>query len=146
MILALLSSRVCPCVDLSLSPEVIDKFQATDFLHRETLLTVWPRSSIVIFTTKAIMPRRPAGFTRRFVDSGGFPFGGSSHSKFRSSPLLSVVLILLAPVHSYYRSTRNVVLASMAFPHTLSMIPLWFKFPGSQPSHMPRLWWVRSVF
>lgn len=33
--------------------------------------------------------------TRRFVDSGSFPFSGALHSKSRSSPVLSVALILL---------------------------------------------------
>ncbi|KAF2283809.1 hypothetical protein GH714_016090 [Hevea brasiliensis] len=38
---------------------------------------------------------RQVSSTRRFVDTGNFPFAGALHSKSRSSPLLSVGLILL---------------------------------------------------
>ncbi|KAL3726274.1 hypothetical protein ACJRO7_031201 [Eucalyptus globulus] len=41
------------------------------------------------------MSRRQVGSTRRFVDTGSFPFAGSLHSKSRSSPLLSIGLILV---------------------------------------------------
>ncbi|KAJ9177408.1 hypothetical protein P3X46_012630 [Hevea brasiliensis] len=41
------------------------------------------------------MSRRQVSSTRRFVDTGNFPFAGALHSKSRSSPLLSVGLILL---------------------------------------------------
>ncbi|KAG2314574.1 hypothetical protein Bca52824_017696 [Brassica carinata] len=41
------------------------------------------------------MARRQAGSTRRVGDGGSFPFAGASHSKSRSSPLLSICLVLL---------------------------------------------------
>ncbi|XP_058010404.1 probable pectin methylesterase CGR2 isoform X2 [Hevea brasiliensis] len=41
------------------------------------------------------MSRRQVSSTRRFVDTGNFPLAGALHSKSRSSPLLSVGLILL---------------------------------------------------
>ncbi|CAN6916728.1 unnamed protein product [Brassica oleracea var. botrytis] len=42
------------------------------------------------------MARRQAGSTRRVGEGGSFPFaGGASHSKSRSSPLLSICLVLL---------------------------------------------------
>ncbi|OAY35646.1 probable pectin methylesterase CGR2 [Manihot esculenta] len=41
------------------------------------------------------MSRRQVSSTRRLVDTGNFPFSGALHSKSRSSPLLSVGLILL---------------------------------------------------
>ncbi|XP_065873866.1 probable pectin methylesterase CGR2 [Euphorbia lathyris] len=41
------------------------------------------------------MSRRQVSATRRFVDSGNFPFSGALNSKSRSSPLLSVGLIVL---------------------------------------------------
>ncbi|KAI4385276.1 hypothetical protein MLD38_003322 [Melastoma candidum] len=45
------------------------------------------------------MSRRPGGTGRRFGDSGSFfPFYGSSHSKSKSSPLLSIALILVGAV------------------------------------------------
>ncbi|KAI6695045.1 hypothetical protein NL676_022755 [Syzygium grande] len=44
---------------------------------------------------RVTMSRRQVGSTRRFVDTGSFPFAGSLHSKSRSSPLLSIGLILV---------------------------------------------------
>ncbi|KAF8101500.1 hypothetical protein N665_0205s0090 [Sinapis alba] len=41
------------------------------------------------------MSRRQVGSTRRVGDSGSFPFVGALHSKSRSSPLLSICLVLL---------------------------------------------------
>ncbi|KAJ0236517.1 pectin methylesterase CGR3 [Hirschfeldia incana] len=41
------------------------------------------------------MARRQVGSTRRVGDSGSFPFVGALHSKSRSSPLLSICLVLL---------------------------------------------------
>ncbi|KAJ0040456.1 hypothetical protein Pint_27834 [Pistacia integerrima] len=41
------------------------------------------------------MSRRQVSSTRRLVDSGSFPFSGALHSKSRSSPVLSVALVLL---------------------------------------------------
>lgn len=41
------------------------------------------------------MSRRPASSTRRLGDSGSFPFAGALHSKSRSSPLLSICLVLV---------------------------------------------------
>ncbi|KAJ4846307.1 putative pectin methylesterase cgr2 [Turnera subulata] len=41
------------------------------------------------------MSRRQVSSTRRFVDAGNFPFAGALHSKSRSSPLLSLALLLL---------------------------------------------------
>ncbi|KAF8095128.1 hypothetical protein N665_0341s0052, partial [Sinapis alba] len=41
------------------------------------------------------MARRQTGSTRRVGDGGSFPFAGASHSKSRSSPLLSICLLLL---------------------------------------------------
>ncbi|KAK4760925.1 hypothetical protein SAY87_005818 [Trapa incisa] len=44
------------------------------------------------------MARRQVGSSRQLVNSGSFPFSGSLHSKNRSSPLLSVFLVLLGAV------------------------------------------------
>ncbi|KDP32121.1 hypothetical protein JCGZ_12582 [Jatropha curcas] len=44
------------------------------------------------------MSRRQVSSTRRFVDTGSLPFAGALHSKSRSSPLLSVALILLGAI------------------------------------------------
>ncbi|GAV57679.1 hypothetical protein CFOL_v3_01216 [Cephalotus follicularis] len=41
------------------------------------------------------MSRRQVSSTRRYVDTGSFPFAGALHSKSPSSPLLSVILFLL---------------------------------------------------
>lgn len=41
------------------------------------------------------MSRRQVGSTRRFVDTGNFPFSGSLHPKARSSPFISLALLLL---------------------------------------------------
>nr|VDC94907.1 unnamed protein product [Brassica oleracea] len=41
------------------------------------------------------MSRRQVGSTRRGGDSGSFPFVGALHSKSRSSPLLSICLVLV---------------------------------------------------
>ncbi|KAL2927673.1 putative pectin methylesterase CGR2 [Bienertia sinuspersici] len=41
------------------------------------------------------MSRRPVNPARRLVDNGNISLGGSSHSKSRSSPLLSIGLVLL---------------------------------------------------
>ncbi|XP_058080296.1 probable pectin methylesterase CGR3 [Magnolia sinica] len=41
------------------------------------------------------MSRRPVNPNRRFADSGSVPFAGSLHQKSRSSPLLSVGLVVL---------------------------------------------------
>ncbi|XP_034689757.1 probable pectin methylesterase CGR2 [Vitis riparia] len=41
------------------------------------------------------MSRRQVNPSRRFVDSGSIPFAGALHSKSRSSPLLSIGLVLL---------------------------------------------------
>ncbi|KAL1196452.1 putative pectin methylesterase CGR3 [Cardamine amara subsp. amara] len=41
------------------------------------------------------MSRRQVGSTRRVGDSGSFPFVGALHSKSRSSPLLSICLVLV---------------------------------------------------
>ncbi|KAF8377681.1 hypothetical protein HHK36_031065 [Tetracentron sinense] len=41
------------------------------------------------------MSRRQVNPTRRFADSGSFPFAGSLHPKSRSSPLLSIGLVLV---------------------------------------------------
>ncbi|KAH9664072.1 putative pectin methylesterase CGR2 [Citrus sinensis] len=41
------------------------------------------------------MSRRPVSSTRRLVDTGSFPFTGALQSKSRSSPLLSVGLVLV---------------------------------------------------
>ncbi|KAF5749698.1 hypothetical protein HS088_TW03G00023 [Tripterygium wilfordii] len=41
------------------------------------------------------MSRRQVSSTRRLVDSGSFPFAGALHSKSRSSPFLSIGLVLL---------------------------------------------------
>ncbi|XP_058069654.1 probable pectin methylesterase CGR3 isoform X2 [Magnolia sinica] len=51
------------------------------------------------------MSRRPVNPTRRFADSGSVPFVSSLHQKSRSSPLLSIGLVLLGAflliVYSY---------------------------------------------
>ncbi|KAI4326025.1 hypothetical protein MLD38_031381 [Melastoma candidum] len=44
------------------------------------------------------MSRRPVGSGRRLADGGSFPFSGSLNSKSKSSPLLSVALILVGAV------------------------------------------------
>lgn len=41
------------------------------------------------------MSRRQVSSTRRFVDTGNFPFSGALHSKSRSSPLLSIALVVV---------------------------------------------------
>ncbi|GLU13406.1 hypothetical protein SLE2022_300440 [Rubroshorea leprosula] len=41
------------------------------------------------------MSRRPVSSTRRFVDSGNFPFAGALHSKSRSSPILTIGLVVV---------------------------------------------------
>ncbi|XP_010518680.1 PREDICTED: uncharacterized protein At3g49720-like [Tarenaya hassleriana] len=41
------------------------------------------------------MSRRPVSLTRRVGDSASFPFAGALHSKSRSSPLLSICLVLV---------------------------------------------------
>ncbi|XP_010529064.1 PREDICTED: uncharacterized protein At3g49720 [Tarenaya hassleriana] len=41
------------------------------------------------------MSRRPVSLTRRLGDSASFPFAGALHSKSRSSPVLSVCLVLV---------------------------------------------------
>ncbi|CAN8278453.1 unnamed protein product [Cochlearia groenlandica] len=41
------------------------------------------------------MARRQVGSTRRVGDGGSFPFAGALHSKTRSSPLLSICLVLV---------------------------------------------------
>ncbi|XP_024975187.1 uncharacterized protein At3g49720-like [Cynara cardunculus var. scolymus] len=41
------------------------------------------------------MSRRPGNLTRRFTGNGSVPLGGIFHSKSRTSPLLSIALILL---------------------------------------------------
>lgn len=41
------------------------------------------------------MARRQVGSTRRVGDGGSFPFAGALHSKSRSSPLLSICLVLV---------------------------------------------------
>lgn len=47
------------------------------------------------------MSRRP-GNPRRFADGGGLPFAGVLNSKSRSSPLLSVMLLLVVCVNFYF--------------------------------------------
>ncbi|KAH0922140.1 hypothetical protein HID58_022158 [Brassica napus] len=42
-----------------------------------------------------VMARRQVGSTRRLGDGGSFPFAGALHSKSRSSPLLSICLVLV---------------------------------------------------
>ncbi|CAH2043281.1 unnamed protein product [Thlaspi arvense] len=63
------------------------------------------------------MSRRQVGSTRRVGDSGSFPFVGALHSKSRSSPLLSVCLVLVGAClligYAYsgpgmFKSTRDV--------------------------------------
>ncbi|GMI68001.1 hypothetical protein like AT3G49720 [Hibiscus trionum] len=44
------------------------------------------------------MSRRQVSSTRRFVDSGNFPFSGALHSKSRSSPILSVGLVIVGAI------------------------------------------------
>ncbi|XVF61414.1 hypothetical protein PTKIN_Ptkin08bG0127500 [Pterospermum kingtungense] len=44
------------------------------------------------------MSRRQVNSTRRFVDSGNFPFSGALHSKSRSSPILSIGLVLVGAI------------------------------------------------
>ncbi|EEF31783.1 conserved hypothetical protein [Ricinus communis] len=44
------------------------------------------------------MSRRQVSSTRRFVDTGNFPFSGALQAKSRSSPFLSVALILLGAI------------------------------------------------
>ncbi|XVE86954.1 hypothetical protein DITRI_Ditri18aG0076900 [Diplodiscus trichospermus] len=44
------------------------------------------------------MSRRQVNYTRRFVDSGNFPFAGALHSKSRSSPILSIGLVLVGAI------------------------------------------------
>lgn len=64
------------------------------------------------------MSRRPVNPARRLVDSGNISLGGSSQSKSRSSPLLSIGLLLLGAifffVYSYSTSgwTRGVDVVS----------------------------------
>ena len=41
------------------------------------------------------MSRRPGNPVRRLADGGSLPFAGSMHSKSRSSPLLSVGLVVV---------------------------------------------------
>lgn len=53
------------------------------------------------------MSRRPGNPARRFADGGSLPFVGSMHSKSRSSPLLSigllVVVVLLKSCDLHFR-------------------------------------------
>ncbi|EOX91777.1 Uncharacterized protein TCM_000855 isoform 2 [Theobroma cacao] len=44
------------------------------------------------------MSRRQVSSTRRFVDSGNFPFAGALHSKSRSSPILSIGLVVVGAI------------------------------------------------
>lgn len=44
--------------------------------------------------TIIIMSRRPVNPARRIADGGGLPFVGSSQSKTRSSPLISIGLVV----------------------------------------------------
>ncbi|KAJ9705397.1 hypothetical protein PVL29_003448 [Vitis rotundifolia] len=44
------------------------------------------------------MSRRPVSSARRFADGGGIPFMGSLHSRSRSSPLLSIGLVVLGAI------------------------------------------------
>ncbi|KAL1107279.1 hypothetical protein V6Z11_D03G033000, partial [Gossypium hirsutum] len=44
------------------------------------------------------MSRRQVSSTRRFVDSGNFPFSGALHSKSRSSPILSIALVVVGAI------------------------------------------------
>lgn len=57
------------------------------------------------------MSRRPVNAPRRLADSGSIPFGGSLQSKSRSSPLLSIGLVLLGAIlligYSYSNSGRT---------------------------------------
>lgn len=41
------------------------------------------------------MSRRPGNPARRLADGGSLPFAGSMHSKSRSSPLLSIGLVVV---------------------------------------------------
>ncbi|KAE8693374.1 Pentatricopeptide repeat (PPR) superfamily protein [Hibiscus syriacus] len=44
------------------------------------------------------MSRRQVSATRRFVDSGNFPLSGALHSKSRSSPILSIALVIVGAI------------------------------------------------
>lgn len=44
------------------------------------------------------MSRRPGNPARRFADGGSLPFVGSMHSKSRSSPLLSIGLLVVGAI------------------------------------------------
>ncbi|KAE8655833.1 Pentatricopeptide repeat (PPR) superfamily protein [Hibiscus syriacus] len=44
------------------------------------------------------MSRRQVSTTRRFVDSGNFPFAGALQSKSRSSPILSIGLVIVGAI------------------------------------------------
>eukprot|EP00262_Sarcandra_glabra_P000888 TRINITY_DN10938_c0_g1_i1.p1 TRINITY_DN10938_c0_g1~~TRINITY_DN10938_c0_g1_i1.p1 ORF type:complete len:263 (-),score=34.21 TRINITY_DN10938_c0_g1_i1:247-1035(-) len=44
------------------------------------------------------MSRRPVNPSRRFADSASVPFAGSLHQKSRSSPLLSIALVLVGAI------------------------------------------------
>ncbi|KAL4376664.1 hypothetical protein GQ457_02G015490 [Hibiscus cannabinus] len=49
-------------------------------------------------SVKNNMSRRQVSVTRRFVDSGNFPFSSALHSKSRSSPILSIALFIVGAV------------------------------------------------
>ncbi|KAK8716581.1 hypothetical protein V6N13_043887 [Hibiscus sabdariffa] len=49
-------------------------------------------------SVKNNMSRRQVSVTRRFVDSGNFPFSSALHSKSRSSPILSIGLVIVGAV------------------------------------------------
>ncbi|KVI02737.1 hypothetical protein Ccrd_018973 [Cynara cardunculus var. scolymus] len=52
------------------------------------------------------MSRRPGNLTRRFTGNGSVPLGGIFHSKSRTSPLLSIALILLVSLKTIMKLAR----------------------------------------
>lgn len=76
------------------------------------------------------MSRRPGNPARRFADGGSLPFVGSMHSKSRSSPLLSigllVVVVLLKSCDLHFRWDAEFVIKCFAFLWKLLIHFLFF--------------------
>ncbi|KAG6793060.1 hypothetical protein POTOM_002244 [Populus tomentosa] len=53
------------------------------------------------------MSRRPGNPARRFADGGSLPFVGSMHSKSRSSPLLSIGLLVVVALLNSWRNPSH---------------------------------------
>lgn len=97
------------------------------------------------------MSRRPGNPARRFADGGSLPFVGSMHSKSRSSPLLSigllVVVVLLKSCDLHFRWDAEFVIKCFALLWKLLIHFLFFSLliSGRNPSHWISLQWFRSV-